>query len=178
MVASGARPGQSIADWSAGPCGTTMSAMIETEDPMNQNPPSAHMEPHVAAAVNTAAMEIAPDATQYLLSIMQPDGPPPEPAVLGPIMAAVEALGAELRTAGAWVLSCGLTPPHMARVARPAGAEVVLTDGPFAQSKEHVGGFWIIRARSAEEAIQWAAKAARATTLQIEIRELAYSIGA
>jgi hypothetical protein len=117
-------------------------------------------------------------ATEYLLSIVQPDGPPPDPAVLGPIMAAVEALGEDLRAAGAWVFSGGLTPPHSARVARVTDNDVVFSDGPYAEAKEHLGGFWIVRAEGLDEAMDWAARAARATTLPIEVRELAYTSGA
>ena len=111
----------------------------------------------------------------FLLSIMQPDGPPPEPSVLGPIMADLAALNQELSRAGAWVFTGGLTPPHSARVARPSGSEVVVTDGPFVEAKEHLGGFWIIRAPDLESATKWAERAARATTLPIEVRELAHS---
>jgi len=116
--------------------------------------------------------------TEYLLSIMQPDGAPPEPATLGPIMAAVAALGDDLRAAGAWVFSGGLTPPHAARVARFTPSDVVLTDGPYAEAKEHLGGFWIIRAEDFDAAMDWATRAAQATTLPIEVRELAYTSGA
>lgn len=116
--------------------------------------------------------------TAYLLSIVQPDGPPPEPAVLGPIMAAVESLGVALRESGAWVFSGGLTAPHTARVARPAGADVAISDGPYVEAKEHLGGFWVIRAESLDAATEWASRAARATTLPIEVRALAYAEGA
>lgn len=115
--------------------------------------------------------------TAFLLSIVQPDGPAPEPERLGPIMAAVEALGEDLRSAGAWVFSGGLTPPDSARVARLRDSEVVVTDGPYAEAREHLGGFWIIRAADLDEAADWASRAARATTLPIEVRELTYAMG-
>ena len=73
-----------------------------------------------------------------LLPAAQPDGPAPEPERLGPIMAAVEALGEDLRSAGAWVFSGGLTPPDSARVARLRDSEVVVTDGPYAEAREHL----------------------------------------
>lgn len=114
---------------------------------------------------------------QYLLSIMQPDGPPPDPAVLGPIMAAVTEFGEQLQAAGAWVLSGGLTAPNEARVVRADPSGVLVSDGPYSQFGEHLGGFWIIRAGDRDEAVGWAAHAARATTLPIEVRELAYTSG-
>jgi hypothetical protein len=115
--------------------------------------------------------------TEFLLSIMQPDGPAPEADVLGPIMAEVAALGDDLRASGAWVFSGGLTPPEDARVARVAPSGVVVTDGPYTEAKEHLGGFWVIRAEDLDSAMGWATRAARATTLPIEVRELDYASG-
>src|SRR5260370_27608627 len=83
---------------------------------------------------------------QYLLSIYQPDGDPPPPEVLEPIMHDTDAVDAEMRAAGAWVFTGGLHPPDTATVLRADGDGVLVTDGPFAAGKEHVGGVWIIRA--------------------------------
>ena len=55
---------------------------------------------------------------------------------------------------------------------RASGGALRVTDGPFAEGKEHVGGFWIIRAADLDEALAWARKAAKATTLPIEVRPL------
>jgi hypothetical protein len=107
---------------------------------------------------------------QYLLSIVQPDGPIPPPQVLEPIMRNLKALNEELQAAGAWVFTGGLHPPSTATVVRPAEGEILTTDGPFAEGKEHVGGLWIIRAEDLDAALAWARKAARATTLPIEVR--------
>jgi hypothetical protein len=107
---------------------------------------------------------------QYLLSIVQPDGPIPPPEVLEPIGRKVEAFRNELKAAGAWVFSGGLHPPATATVVRPSGGEMLMTDGPFAEGKEHVGGICILRAADLDEALAWARKAARATTLPIEVR--------
>ncbi len=109
---------------------------------------------------------------QYLLSIYQPDGPPPPPHVLEPIMRNVRALRDEMKAAGAWVFTAGLHPPSTATVVRPTEGEFLTTDGPFAEGKEHVGGFWIIRAADLDQALAWARKAAKATTLPIEVRPL------
>jgi hypothetical protein len=107
---------------------------------------------------------------QYLLSIYQPDGPPPPPEVLAEVMKDVDSLNRELKAAGAWVFSAGLHPPSTATVLRLQGGEVLLTDGPFTEGKEHVGGFWILRAPDLDAALAWGRKAARAVTLPIEVR--------
>src|SRR6266702_2867682 len=78
---------------------------------------------------------------QYLLSIIQPDTDPPPPEVLGPIMRDVNALRQEMVDAGVWVFSGGLHAPSTATVLRLQGGEVLTTDGPFAEGKEHIGGF-------------------------------------
>ena len=107
---------------------------------------------------------------QYLLSVIQPDGDPPPPEVLDKVMADVDALDRELRASGAWVFSGGLHPPAAATVVRHRDGEVLITDGPYAEGKEHVGGFMIIRAPDLDAAMAWAARAAEATTLPIEVR--------
>ncbi|MET8679742.1 YciI family protein [Streptomyces sp. NPDC004647] len=111
---------------------------------------------------------------QYLLSIYQPDGDPPPPEVLDPIMRDVEALKAELRAAGAWVFSGGLHPPSTATVLRLKDNEVLTTDGPYVEGKEHIGGFAVIQAPDLDAALEWGRKFARAITLPIEVRPLEY----
>jgi len=102
---------------------------------------------------------------QYLLSIYQPDGDPPPPEVLEPIMRNVDALNEEMKAAGAWVFAGGLHPPSTATVVRLRDGELFMTDGPFAEGKEHVGGFTIIKAPDLDAALEWARKLARALTL-------------
>ena len=108
--------------------------------------------------------------TQYLLSIYQPDGGPPPPEVLEPVMRELNALNRDLKAAGAWVYSRGLHAPRTATVVRARGDEVLITDGPYVEGKEHVGGFWIVEAPDLDAALGWARRAARATTLPIEVR--------
>lgn len=115
---------------------------------------------------------------QYLLSVIQPDGNPPPPEVLGPIMEKVGAWRQELRKAGAWVLSAGLTPASSATVVRARGGDALITDGPFVEGREHVGGFSIIRAADLDEALAWARRFSEATTLAVEVRPLAGEIDA
>jgi hypothetical protein len=107
---------------------------------------------------------------QYLLTIYQPDGGPPPPEVLEPVMRDLHALNEEIKAAGGWVFAGGLHEPSTATVVRVRDREVLTTDGPYVESKEHVGGFWIVRAPDLDAALGWARKAARATTLPIEVR--------
>ncbi|MGZ6392037.1 MAG: YciI family protein [Ktedonobacterales bacterium] len=107
---------------------------------------------------------------QYLLSIYQPDGPLPPPEFLEQVMRDLDVLNQELRTAGAWVFAGGLHPPSTATVLRPQDGDVLMTDGPFAEGKEHIGGFTIIKAPDLDAALEWGRKLAQATTLPIEVR--------
>ena len=76
----------------------------------------------------------------------------------------------ELRAAGAWVFTGGLHAPDTATVLRAADGGVLVTDGPFAEGKEHVGGFSIVEVADLDAALDWGRKLARATTLPIEVR--------
>ena len=108
---------------------------------------------------------------QYLLSVYQPDGGPPPPEVLDKVMRDLDALNRELRAAGAWVFTAGLHPPSTATVLRPRDSDVLTTDGPFVEGKEHIGGFTIIKAPDLDHALDWARKYARAVALlPIEVR--------
>jgi hypothetical protein len=109
---------------------------------------------------------------QYLLAIYQPEGPPPAPEVLGPIMRDVAALDREMRDAGVWVFAGGLHPASTATVVRARDGDVLLTDGPFAEGKEHLGGFTVIAAPDLDAALQWGSRLAAATTLPVEVRPL------
>ena len=107
---------------------------------------------------------------QYLLSIYQPDGPPPADLDLESIMRDVHALQDEMKRAGAWVFSAGLHPADSATVVRVQDGEVLLTDGPYTEGKEHLGGFSIIQAADLDAALDWGRKTARVITLPIEVR--------
>jgi hypothetical protein len=107
---------------------------------------------------------------QYLLSVIQPDGDPPPPEVLDKVMRDVDALNQEIKAAGAWVFAGGLHPPSTATVVRLQDGDVLTTDGPFAEGKEHVGGFSIVKAPDLDAALEWGRKLTRATTLPTEVR--------
>jgi len=102
---------------------------------------------------------------QYLLSIYQPDGPAPPPEALHKVMENVTALTDQMKRSEAWVFSGGLHPPSTATVVRIRRGETLMTDGPFAESKEHIGGFVVVRAVDLDSALEWAGKLARALTL-------------
>jgi hypothetical protein len=110
---------------------------------------------------------------QYLLSICYPAGstqPPPE--ALKVIMTNVGAVNQEMRAAGAWVFAAGLHDPDTATVIRVKDGEVLTTDGPFIESKEHIGGICVIEAADLDAALAWGAKLSRAVTVPVEVRPL------
>lgn len=108
--------------------------------------------------------------TQYLLSVYQPAGGPPPPEILEPVMRRVDELNREMKAAGVWVFAAGLHDPSTATVARVRDGDVLMTDGPFAEGKEILGGICIITAPDLDAALEWGAKMALATTLPIEVR--------
>lgn len=103
--------------------------------------------------------------TQYLLSIYQPDGGTPPPESLEKVMRDVNALIEEAKAAGVWVFNGGLHPPSTSTVVRVRNDDVLITDGPYTEGKEHIGGFLIVRAPDLDSALEWARKLARALTL-------------
>jgi len=106
----------------------------------------------------------------YLLSVVEPVGPLPPPEFLAKVMGDVEVFRTEIKAAGAWVFNGALHPPSTATVVRMNDGEALMTDGPFAEGKEHVGGFMIIKAPDLDAALAWAKKMAKAIPLPIEVR--------
>ena len=104
---------------------------------------------------------------QYLLSIYQPDGPVPDAEAMPRITADLHRLNEELRESGSWVFTGGLHAPATATVVRADG---MITDGPYVEGKEHIGGIYVITAPDLDAALKWGRKAAAATTLPIEVR--------
>src|SRR5947209_5430948 len=92
---------------------------------------------------------------QYVLSIYQPDAPPPPEvsARMDDIMAEVNALVEEAKAAGAWVFNGGLHSPSTATVVRLNHGDVLMTDGPYTEGKEHIGGFLIVKAPDLDAAL-------------------------
>jgi hypothetical protein len=111
----------------------------------------------------------------YLLSIYQPDGPPPPDVDLAQVTAKLERLNADIKAAGAWVFTGGLHAPSTATVLRVRDDEVLTTDGPYVEGKEHLGGFTILNADDLDGAMRWGTRLAEATGLPIEVRPLAHT---
>jgi hypothetical protein len=110
---------------------------------------------------------------QYLLSAHSVEGKAREPMTdeqMNEVYARVMALEAEMRSAGAWVFGGRLHEPDAATVVRVSDEEVLRTDGPFAETKEHLGGFYIIEADDLDAALSWAEKTARCVNTAIEVR--------
>jgi hypothetical protein len=108
---------------------------------------------------------------QYLLSVAMVDGAPPRPPEeMQQAFEQVDQLNAELQSAGAWVFAGGLLPASSATVVRTDGDDILVTDGPFAESKEHIGGFWVIQVEDLDAALSWATKATRACGEPVEVR--------
>ncbi|MFD1663650.1 YciI family protein [Streptomyces caeni] len=107
----------------------------------------------------------------YLLSVVQPSGgQPPAPEALAGIERRLGVLHRELRDAGAWVFAGGLDGPETATVLRPTDGDVLITDGPYAEGKEYLGGICLIKAPDLDAALEWGRRATWATTLPIEVR--------
>jgi hypothetical protein len=107
---------------------------------------------------------------RYLLSINQPDGPPPPSLDMAKVRRDIDVVLREMKTAGAWVFNGGLHPASTATVLRLQAGEMLMTDGPYAEGKEHIGGICIINAPDLDAALDWGRKLARAITLPIEVR--------
>ena len=110
---------------------------------------------------------------QYLLSVWHDDDYGDvdfDSDVMQRVGGQVNALNIELQEAGAWVFACGLRPASTATVVRSSTGDVSMTDGPYAETKEQMGGFWIIEAADLDAALEWARKAGAACELPVEVR--------
>ncbi len=108
----------------------------------------------------------------YLISLFSPDGPPPEDLDLTQVMADLEVVNADIRAAGGWVFAGGLGDQSSATTIRRRRGEsdAVVTDGPFVEAKEHLGGLSIVRADDYDVVLGWAERIAGATGLPVEVR--------
>jgi hypothetical protein len=84
----------------------------------------------------------------------------------------VDAINQELEKAGAWVFAAGLQPASSATVLRPAASGVSMTDGPYAETKEQMGGFWVIEVPDLDTALDWAQRASEACEGPVELRPM------
>ena len=110
--------------------------------------------------------------TQYLLSVYANDEDIANmsPDDMQKIFDAVDVFNAEVKDAGAWVFAGGLHPPSTATTVRSDDGKVTVTDGPYAETKEQIGGFWIIDAPDLDAALAWATKGSAACAGAVEVR--------
>jgi hypothetical protein len=108
---------------------------------------------------------------QYMLAVHHAEGGPDlSPEEMEQSFKDTGEVNDEMRAAGVWVFAGGLHAPSTATTVSVRGDEVITTDGPFAEAKEQLGGFWVITAADLDEALAWAAKATRACRVPVEVR--------
>jgi hypothetical protein len=113
---------------------------------------------------------------KYMLSVHNCEGdvrPPMSAEQMQQSWEQIAALESELKSAGAWVFSARLHEPDTATVVRVSNGEILMTDGPFAEAREHLGGFYIVDAQDLDAALGWAARVTRCIGEPIEVRPLA-----
>jgi len=118
---------------------------------------------------------------QYLLSVHSTEAEAetdPSPEVMERAYARVDKLNEELKASGNWVFAGGLHPVTTATVVDATGVHVVTTDGPFAESKEHLAGFWIVQAADLDEALELARRGSAACGGPVEVRPFQDDSGA
>jgi hypothetical protein len=109
--------------------------------------------------------------TQYMLSVNHVEGEPmPSGEDMQRVFEDVDRFNTELRDAGAWVFGGGLMPRETSTTVDNTGAQPIVTDGPFAESKEWLGGFWIIEAPDLDAALAWARNGSAACQGPVEVR--------
>jgi hypothetical protein len=108
--------------------------------------------------------------TQYLIGMYQPDGVVPPPEVLAKVMADLGELRDQMQAAGAWVFAGGLHDASTATVLRAEAGNVLITDGPYIEGKEHLGGFTVVEVPDLDAALAWGRRYAELTGLPIEVR--------
>ena len=114
--------------------------------------------------------------TQYLVAIHHPDDYDPslEDAAM---IRDIDALNAEMEAAGVRQFAGGLQGPGAAKSLRTRGGKVIVMDGPYLETKEHIGGFWLLEVADLEEALEWGRKAVVACRAPVEVRPFIRSSG-
>jgi hypothetical protein len=109
--------------------------------------------------------------TQYLISVHSGEGDAyASEEEMQRAFAQVDAFNAELKASGSWVFAGGLTAPSDATVVDATGSEVLVTDGPYAETKEQMGGFWVVEAADLDAALEIARKGSAACLGPVEVR--------
>jgi hypothetical protein len=108
---------------------------------------------------------------QYLLAVHSFEGAPARSdEETQRAYSRVDRVNNELQAAGAWVFGGGLLPPDSATVVRVENGKTTMTDGPFAETKEQLGGFWVLQCADLDQALAWAEKCAEACMEPVEVR--------
>ena len=111
---------------------------------------------------------------QYLVASYLPDDFDPS-TVTEAMIEEIHAVNRELITAGVRKFACGISPAANAKTVRKqTNGKVLVTDGPYTETKEHMGGFWILEAANLDEALAWAKKGAIACDVPGDVRELLF----
>jgi hypothetical protein len=109
--------------------------------------------------------------TQYLLSVHHDyDEQFPPIEEMQPVFEAVDRVNQRMQDQGAWVFGGGLQPINQATTVDNTGDRPIVTDGPYSESKEYLGGFWVIEAADLDKALEWATEASKACRAKIEVR--------
>ena len=107
----------------------------------------------------------------YLLAVQLDESAPPESEEeVQAQMARTGRVNDEMKAVGAWVFAGGLQHSDASTVVRPSGGTTTMTDGPFAETKEQLGGFWVIQVDDLDQALAWAEKCALACGQPVEVR--------
>ena len=116
---------------------------------------------------------------QYMLSVHMVEGEPQPPEdEIQQMYKDVDVVNAEMQRAGAWVFGGGLHAAETATVVKVSDGEVVTTDGPFAETKEQLGGYYLIDVANLDDAVHWAARCPSAVGGSIEVRPLGHMVAA
>jgi hypothetical protein len=107
---------------------------------------------------------------QYLLAVQYDESVPETEEEMRAQMARTAQVTDEMKAAGSWVFVGGLMSSHASTVVRPGNGTTTVTDGPFAETKEQLGGFWVIHCDDLDQALSWAEKCALACGQPIEVR--------
>ena len=109
--------------------------------------------------------------TQYLLSVPgSVDDETPSDEVMQRMYAEVSTFNDKVRAAGRWVFAGGLEPITTATTVDATGERPIVTDGPYSEAKEFLGGFWVIEADDLDEALRWATEGSAACGGRVEVR--------
>jgi hypothetical protein len=111
------------------------------------------------------------EMTQYMLAVHGTvDDPDLDPEAMQTTFDAVDVVNKKMMDAGIWVFAGGLEAIDVSTTVDNTGDQPIVTDGPFAESKEWIGGFWILELPDLDAALQWATEASKACDGKVEVR--------